>query len=101
MAANDPLLLLTSSRFAGSQFEAQPAVLGMNRCALTIPRRCLIRLLRWRLLSGNFNRVGCRSASGHLFNVNPVEDRRAPFPAFSGDTAGSHHMVRLCETSRA
>jgi hypothetical protein len=47
----------------------------------------LIPLLQWRLLSGNFNRVGCRSASGHLFNADPVEDRRAPFPALSGDTS--------------
>ena len=47
----------------------------------------LIRLLRGRLLSGNFNRVGCRSASGHLFNANPVEDRRAPFPALGRDTS--------------
>ena len=44
-----------------------------------------VRLLPGRLI-GNSNRARCRSASGHLVNTDPVEDRRTPFPPLSGDT---------------
>ena len=71
----------------------RPLSFGLSRqdsyfYALTIiPVGCSYYGARLCSLSGNFNRVGCRSASGHLFNANPVEDRRAPFPALSGDTS--------------
>src|SRR5215469_10951889 len=55
--------------------------------SLTNWRGSLIRLLLRRFLSGNFNRVGYRSASGHLFNADPVEDWRTPFSPLSGDTS--------------
>src|SRR5215469_11832027 len=61
-------------------------VLGRLRKFRELARR-LIRLLARRFLSGYFSPIRCRSASGHLFNADPVEDRRTPFPPLSGDTS--------------
>ena len=58
---------------------------GRSRTAYR--RGALIRRLPRRFFGGNFDRVGCRSASGHLINADPVEDRRTPFPPLSGDAS--------------
>src|ERR1700681_2919665 len=36
---------------------------------------------------GGFNRIGRRSVSCHLLDVNAVEDRRTLFPLLSGDAS--------------
>jgi len=61
----------------------------MNRLCPRYRRTdALIRFLPRRFLSGNFNRVRCRSTSGHLCNADPVEDRWTSFPPLSWDTSG-------------
>src|SRR5450755_1870316 len=75
----------SSSRFWSSVKFGLNAAIPANRSTpdqpLSVNPRCLC------FHRGGFNRIGRRSVSCHLQDVNAVENRRTLFPVLSGDAS--------------